>query len=118
MSKVVAPKPPKPSVAEVKADDQDYWTTPVNQYNKVVDAPVTLEKALDTVAQIIGTGEAAETPSCKHGSMVFKDGEKAGRAWGGYFCTHVSHQGSEPKCPTLWYTLNSDGKWQPQKSRI
>ncbi len=42
MSKVVAAKPVKPPVQEVKADDQDYWTTPVNEYNKVVDAPVTL----------------------------------------------------------------------------
>ena len=31
MSKVVAAKPVKPPVAEVKPDDQDYWTTPVGQ---------------------------------------------------------------------------------------
>jgi len=76
MSKVVASKPVKPPVAEVKADDQDYWTTPVGQYNKVVD----------------------------------------NKAWGGYFCSVVNHQGGEPKCPTVWYSLSSSGKFEPQKA--
>ena len=78
MNKVVAAKPAKPPVQEVKADDQDYWTTPVGEYKGVVDAPVTLEKAMENVAAIMGTGEA--------------------------------------KCATNWYTLGSDGKFQPQKA--
>jgi hypothetical protein len=117
MSKVVASKPSKPSVAEVKADDQDYWTTPVNEYMKVVDAPVTLDKAIDYVSQILGTGEAQEAPSCKHGHMQWREGEKNGKAWGGFMCSHVQRQGSEPKCPAIWYVVGSDGKWQPQKPR-
>ncbi len=36
-----AAKPVKPAVADVKPDDQDYWTTPVGEYRGVVDAPVT-----------------------------------------------------------------------------
>jgi hypothetical protein len=112
MSKVVAKKAEKPAVA----DDQDYWTTPVNQYNKVVQAPVTLEKAMENIAAVMGTGEAAEVPSCKHGSMLWREGEKNGKAWGGYFCSVVNHQGGEPKCPTNWYTLSSDGKFVPQKA--
>ena len=118
MSKVVASKPSKPQVAEVKADDQDYWTTPVNQYMKVVDAPVTLDKAMDTIASIIGTDEAQEAPSCKHGHMQWREGEKNGKAWGGFMCSHVSHQGSEPKCPAIWYVIGNDGKWKPQKGRV
>ena len=117
MSKVVAQKPPKPSVADVKPDDQDYWTTPVNEYRGVVDAPVTLDKALETVAAIMGTGEAAEAPSCQHGHMLWKEGEKNGRAWGGYFCGHAPRTG-EAKCPTNWYRMGSDGKWRPQEVRI
>ena len=117
MSKVVAAKPVKPPVAEVKADDQDYWTTPVGQYNKVVDAPITFEKAVDTVFSILGTGEAQESPQCKHGHMNWREGEKNGKAWGGYMCSVVNHQGGEPKCPALWYVVGSDGKWQPQKAR-
>ena len=118
MAKVVVKKPEKPSVAEVQAkpEEQDYWTTPVNEYNKVVDAPVTLDKALETVAAIMGTGEAAEAPSCQHGHMLWKEGEKNGRAWGGYFCGHAPRTG-EAKCPTIWYVLAPDGIWVPQKAR-
>jgi hypothetical protein len=125
MTKVVAAKPPKPSVQDLetairKADaepaEQDYWTTPVNQYNKVVDAPVTLDKAMQTVTAIMGTPEAVEAPSCEHGHMQWREGEKNGKAWGGYFCnTAIS---SAHRCPTKWYNLGSDGKFTPQKARV
>jgi len=126
MSKVVASKPSKPSVAELDAAiraadketaEQDYWTTPVNQYMKVVDAPVTLDKAMENIAAVMGTGEAQEAPSCKHGHMQWREGEKNGKSWGGFMCSHVQRQGSEPKCPAIWYVIGSDGKWQPQKPR-
>lgn len=116
MSKVVATKVAKPPVQEVKADDQDYWTTPVNDYMKVVDAPVTLDKAMETIAAVMGTGEAQEAPSCKHGHMQWREGTKNNKAWGGYFCSVVNHQGGEPKCPTVWYSLSSSGKFEPQKA--
>ena len=118
MTKVVATKVVKPALQDVKPDDQDYWTTPVGQYKGVVDAPVTLEKAMENVAAIMGTGEAAETPSCKHGSMVWREGEKNGKKWAGYQCTHVNNQGGEPRCPAIWYEINNVGKWQPQKARV
>ena len=118
MAKVVAAKVLKPPVQEVKADDQDYWTTPVGQYNKVVDAPVTLDKAMETVASIIGTAEAVEAPSCKHGHMRWRDGEKNGRAWGGYQCAHMNAGGVKSDCPPVWYQLGTDNKWQPQKARV
>jgi hypothetical protein len=116
MTKVVATKVVKPSVQDVKADDQDYWTTPVGEYRGVVDAPVTLEKAMENVAAIMGTGEAVEAPSCEHGHMQWREGEKNGKAWGGYFCN--SAISSAHRCPTKWYTLGSDGKFQPQKARV
>jgi hypothetical protein len=116
MSKVVAAKPVKPPVQEVKADDQDYWTTPVGEYKGVVDAPVTLDKAMQTVTAIMGTPEAIEAPSCEHGHMQWREGEKNGKAWGGYFCnTAIS---SAYRCPTKWYNLGSDGKFAPQKARV
>jgi hypothetical protein len=110
MTKVV--KAPAPKV------EKDYWTTPFGEQDeslKKVDAPVTLDKAVDTVAEILGTAKVV--PSCKHGDMEFKDGNKNGRAWGGYLCRHIGVQGSEPKCPTLWYQLSSQGTWEPQKAR-
>ena len=113
MSKVVTPRVSKPPVQEVKADDQDYWTTPVGQYNKIVDAPVTLEKAMENIAAVMGTPEAVEAPSCEHGHMRFKDGVKNGKPWGGYFCD--SAISTAHRCPTKWYQL-VDGKWQPQKA--
>ena len=117
MTKVVTTKVAKPAVQDVKADDQDYWTTPVNEYKGVVDAPVTLEKAMENVAAIMGTGEAVEAPSCEHGHMIWREGQKNGKAWGGYFCAYATRIG-EAKCPTKWYNLGSDGKFQPQKARV
>ena len=119
MKKVVAKKPEKPAVRDVVPDQQDYWTTPVNEFMKVVDAPVTFDKAMETVAAIIGTAEAAEVPQCKHGSMVWKEGHsaKTGKDWAAYQCTALGHAGYEGKCPAVWYVIGSDGKWTPQKAR-
>jgi hypothetical protein len=110
MTKVV--KAPAPKV------EKDYWTTPFGEQDesiKEVPAPATMQDAVNTVADILGTEKVV--PSCKHGDMEFKDGNKNGRAWGGYFCRHMGVGGSEPKCPTLWYQLSSQGTWEPQKAR-
>jgi hypothetical protein len=110
MTKVV--KAPAPKV------EKEYWTTPFGEQDesiKQVPAPVTIDQAVNTVAEILGTEKVV--PSCKHGDREFKDGNKNGRAWGGYFCTHMGVGGSEPKCPTLWYQLSSQGTWEPQKAR-
>ena len=116
MSKVVAKKFDKPEVKELlQKEDQDYWTTPVGQYIGAVDAPVTLDKAMQTVTAIMGTAEAVEAPQCEHGHMQWREGEKNGKAWGGYFCSSAGS--TAYRCPTKWYNLGSDGKWQPQKAR-
>jgi len=117
MSKVVTPRVIKPVVQDV-VPEQDYWTTPVNEYMKVVDAPVTLDKALDLMQDIIGTAEAQEAPSCKHGHMKWREGEKNGRAWGGYQCAHMNAGGIKSDCPPQWYNIGSDGKWHSQKARV
>jgi hypothetical protein len=110
MTKVV--KAPAPTV------EKDYWTTPFGEQEesiKQVPAPVTIDAAVNTVAEILGTAKVV--PNCKHGDMEFKDGNKNGRAWGGYFCRHMGVGGSDPKCPTLWYQLSSQGTWEKQKAR-
>jgi hypothetical protein len=117
MTKVVAAKPVKPPVQEVKADDQDYWTTPVGEYKGVVDAPVSLMQAIENISAIMGTGEALEAPSCKHGHMRWREGEKNGRAWGGFQCAHMNAGGVKSDCPPAWYRMGSDGKWHPQEAR-
>jgi hypothetical protein len=118
MQKVVAKKAEKPAVQDV-VPEQDYWTTPVNEYMKVVDAPVTLEKAMENIAAVMGTAEASEVPQCKHGSMVWKEGHstKTGKDWAAYQCTALGHAGYEGKCPAVWYVLAPDGIWVPQKPR-
>jgi hypothetical protein len=125
MNKVVAAKPVKPSVQDLEASirkadaepaEQDYWTTPVGQYKGVVDAPVTLDKAMQTVTAIMGTPGAVEAPSCEHGHMQWREGEKNGKAWGGYFCSSAGS--TAHRCPTKWYNLGSDGKFAPQKARV
>ena len=117
MSKVVATKVVKPAVQDV-VPEQDYWTTPVNEFMKVVDAPVTLDKAMENVAAIMGTGEAQEAPECKHGHRVWKTGKaKTGKEWAHYSCPLLGHAGMEGKCEPIWYEINNLGKWQPQKAR-
>jgi len=127
MSKVGATKVVMPLVqdlvqainaADQETAEQDYWTTPVNQYLKVVDAPVTLDKALDLVQDIMGTGEAQEAPQCKHGHMKWREGEKNGRAWGGYQCMQMNAGGIKSNCPPAWFNLGSDGMWHPQKAKV
>jgi len=117
MKKVVATKVVKPPVQDLVPDQQDYWTTPVNEYMVAVTAPVTLDKAIDNAAEIIRTAEAQEAPQCKHGDMYWREGDKNGRAWGGFFCSVVNNQGGEPKCATKWYGLSSEGTFVPQKVR-
>jgi hypothetical protein len=117
MTKVVTPRVIKPAVQDL-VPEKDYWTTPVNDYLKVVDAPVTLDKALDLVQDILGTGEAQEAPQCKHGHMKWREGEKNGRAWGGYQCNQMNASGVKSDCPPIWYNIGSDGKWHPQKAKV
>jgi len=118
MKKVVATKVVKPPVRDLVPDQQDYWTTPVNEYMKVVDAPVTLDKAIDNVAAIIGTAEASEVPTCSHGHRVWKTGTaRTGKQWAHYSCPLLGHAGMEGKCEPIWYEINNVGKWQPQRAR-
>ena len=118
MSKVVATKVVKPAVQDLVPDQQDYWTTPVNEFMKVVDAPVTLDKVMENVAAIMGTGEAQEAPECKHGHRVWKTGKaKTGKEWAHFSCPLLGHAGMEGKCEPIWYEINNVGKWQPQKAR-
>jgi hypothetical protein len=110
----------KPAPQDIKEGDTDYWTTPIGSSVKTTLAPVTLESAMATVTEILGTAEAMDAPSCNHGHMEWRTGHstKTGKDWAGYFCTTKGQSGGMDKCPTHWYNLSSDGKWQPQKARV
>ena len=108
----------QPAPQDIKEGDTDYWTTPIGSSVKTTNAPVTLETAMATVTEILGTAEAMDAPSCNHGHMEWRTGNSKGRDWAGYFCTTKGQSGGMDKCPTHWYNLSSDGKWQPQKPRV
>jgi len=119
MTKVVAQAVIKPAPQDIKEGDPDYWTTPVGAHQKTTQAPVTLEKAMENVATILGTGEASESPQCDHGHMKWKEGDKNGKAWGGFFCGQKAQTGGFSQgCPTKWYVLGSSGQWRPQEARV
>jgi hypothetical protein len=108
----------KPAPQDIKEGDTDYWTTPIGSSVKTTNAPVTLETAMATVTEILGTAEALDAPSCNHGHMEWRTGNSKGRDWAGYFCTTKGQTGGMDKCPTHWYNLSSSGKWEPQKARV
>ena len=108
----------QPAPQDIKEGDTDYWTTPIGSSVKTTNAPVTLETAMATVTEILGTAEAMDAPSCNHGHMEWRTGNSKGRDWAGYFCTTKGQSGGMDKCPTHWYNLSSSGKWEPQKARV
>lgn len=91
----------------------DPWSTePI--YGDVTQPPaITAAEAIANVQDILG---GTNSEGCVHGEMIWKEGEKAGRAWGGFFCGYAPRTG-EAKCSTVWYNLGSNGKWERQKLR-
>jgi len=74
---------------------------------------VSAAEAIATIQNVLGVSNAE---GCIHGDMVWKEGEKNGRAWGGFFCAYAPRTG-EAKCSTVWYKLASTGKWERQALR-
>ena len=120
MTKVVTPRVTKPAPQDIKEGDVDYWTTPLGDKPdvKTVQAPTSLAAAMENITAVLGTGEASEAPSCEHGHMKWREGDKAGKPWGGFFCTVQSQTGGRSNCPTKWFVLSPSGQWEPQKPRV
>ena len=57
-------------------------------------------------APVSGPGAAAVAPvqtganTCRHGTMVFREGVGAKGPWKGYMC--AAPRGATDKCPTIW----------------
>jgi len=75
---------------------------------------ITVAEAMDNISHILGVINEEE---CEHGVMKWKEGEKNGRAWGGFFCPGGNVAPAQ-NCPTRWYNLESNGKWGKQKARV
>ena len=91
----------------------DPWSNePIYGDPKQPEAISTAE-AIANVENILGVQNHEE---CEHGSMTWREGEKNGRAWGGFFCPS-GNKAPMIACPTIWYNLASSGKWEKQKAR-
>jgi hypothetical protein len=91
----------------------DPWTTEPIYGDPNQPAAISAAEAIANVENVLG---GTNTESCVHGDMAWKEGEKNGRGWGGFFCTYANRLG-EAKCSTVWYTLASSGKWERQPLR-
>jgi len=83
-------------------------------YGNVNQPPaITAAEAIANVQDILGTQNHEE---CEHGAMTWREGEKNGRAWGGFFCPS-GNKAPMQSCPSVWYNLASSGKWEKQRLR-
>lgn len=119
MKKVIQVNKAKEPVDE---GHKDYWTTPFGEQEesiKKVPAPSTMDQAVNTVAEILGTDK--DTPHCPHGAMQWKTGvTKTGKPWGHFKCSGAAN-GDMNRCPkdqdVIWYEIKPDGSWGKQKAR-
>ena len=94
----------------------DPWTNePI--YGDVSKRESITVSAADAIALIEDTLGIQNHEVCEHGEMKWKEGEKNGRAWGGFFCPGGNIAPAQ-NCPTRWYNLASSGKWEKQKARV
>jgi hypothetical protein len=98
----------------VKEDDP--WTI------KPATMPPTMGEAVATVKEIIGGQTEKDIPRCPHGDMIWKTGQSgAGKVWGHFKCS-AWVTGELTRCPkgedVIWYEINKEGAWQPQKARV
>ena len=89
---------PKASVEE------DPWSKPIWE-----EGFTTAKTAVEEIQSQLGGEIQAESPICAHGHMIFKEGEKNGKAWAGYMC---SEKTKSNQCSPIWLVLGSDGKWK------
>ena len=86
--------------------EEDPWSKPIWE-----EGFTTAKTAVQELESTLGGVQVAAAPICPHGHMIWRTGEKGGKAWGGYMCVEKS----KPKqCPPRWYVLASDGQWKPQ----
>ena len=95
--------------------EKDPWAVHVENIYGDPEQPeaISAAEAIANVENILGVQNHEE---CEHGEMKWKEGEKNGRAWGGFFCPGGNVAPAQ-NCPTRWYNLASSGKWEKQKAR-
>jgi len=88
--------------------EDDPWSKPIWE-----DGFTTAKSAVEQIKDQLGGQLDSESPVCKHGHMILKEGTspKTGKPYHGYVCPEKvkAHQ-----CSPVWMVLGSDGKWKPQ----
>jgi len=57
-----------------------------------------------------------QIPTCKHGTMMLKTGNKNGKEWRGYVCSTWPPD-PNGKCPAVWMEIDKSGRWVPQRPK-
>ena len=83
----------------------DLWATSISE--DLVPAA----SAIEQIKSQLGGVQVAAAPICPHGHMIWRSGDKAGKAWGGYMCVEKT---KAKQCSPRWFVLASDGQWKPQ----
>jgi hypothetical protein len=84
--------------------EEDPWSKPIWE-----EGFTTAKTAVEEIKSQLGGEIQSESPICAHGHMIFKEGEKNGKAWAGYMC---SEKTKSNQCSPIWLVLGSDGKWK------
>ena len=83
----------------------DLWATSISE--DLVPAA----SAIEQIKSQLGGVQVAAAPICSHGHMIWRAGDKHGKAWGGYMCVEKT---KAKQCAPRWFVLGSDGQWKPQ----
>ena len=70
-----------------------------------------VKASIETIATQLGGELVPAAPICVHGHRVWREGEKNGKAWGGYMCVEKI---KSSQCSPIWQVMGSDGKWKAQ----
>lgn len=98
----------------VNAEVEDLWAQPIGEVTMTMTREsgfTTAQDAIEDIKEKLGGVQVAAAPICPHGHMVWRSGDKAGKAWGGYMCVEKL---KAKQCSPRWFVLASDGQWKPQ----
>jgi hypothetical protein len=84
--------------------EEDPWSKPIWE-----EGFTTARDAVSQIAEQLGGEIQSESPICKHGHMILKEGEKNGKPYRGHVCPEKTKAN---QCPAVWYVLTSEGKWK------
>jgi hypothetical protein len=109
--KTLSPSKSIPS-AEDMARVEMYNSMPTAQVGVTVKEsrdPWTMETVLEeTVSEIMAGQTRPPAPECRHGHMLWKEGEGSRGKYAGWVC---AEKVKANQCKAQWLNLNADGRW-------